>query len=659
MPIDFAAISAQFAEALTAESQAIGSLFDDLAVAVRDLARQASRGDRATRGYPVLRYYNGALCVRVDTLGGPLLQAPKQAGIGEGVRTGATDFVSGIGWTATAVEQELALPRLMVSIETMLAGAEGAIKRSGNPTHHSFYAGEKPLSEVIGTLVAAYSTFSSRAASDQLILFAGRAGLATAAPPGDEVWPAKPAADAAADAKAGDSVVTLLAGAGRQLTDLALLLPLLGDILAVEIEGRSPGLKQSVLGQLGSVEQSLNSLRGDAIRDLIERCDLLALVTPMTGAASQIILMDVRLLTGVHPRFIAELVSDVHETMGGVVTWGTWVGDHFETLATAADLYLGGGIVEDMVKWLLADPGNPTARAEEYLTADERRERSEIALGMKDPATLSPESAARILAVEQIESLVYYPAPPLPADTTPPPQLFAFPNVHDTLFGLTGEFELAAGVYDLGNDLRRNVARAFVAGQTTVTQVGASIGEATAHVTATTLDGRRMHRMARDATRSAQIVFGTQLDELRAHAPAPDPLVRAYDRALKEVGLDAAMGDAFMLGGSAVPVYVGEMRAFWASRQRVRDHPTSPHILARRARLAAVEIPRMTVRATGRAPDKRLAELVAQRFHTAMGQAYVAGRAEFKRLGPHGRKHPRPATSQRAAARSGGTAHGG
>ena len=89
-------------------------LFDRFEDAVKKLVEQSEKAERATRAYPIFRYRDGALAVHVDPLGAELLPSGSAPlGFVAGLQAGGRRFLDGIGWTRTAVEQELAIPRML------------------------------------------------------------------------------------------------------------------------------------------------------------------------------------------------------------------------------------------------------------------------------------------------------------------------------------------------------------------------------------------------------------------------------------------------------------------------------------------------------------------------------------------------------------------
>jgi hypothetical protein len=110
-------------------------------------------------------------------------------------------------------------------------------------------------------------------------------------------------------------------------------------------------------------------------------------------------------------------------------------------------------------------------------------------------------------------------------------------------------------------------------------------------------------------------------------APAPTGL-----EGLAGVLEQALAAGGFYIVGAAIPAYVAAMDDFWsrarpatAPRTPPAERPTSPRILQRRARLALVRVPRLTIRAPGRVLDGQLIGEVVARFRQAVAEAYRTG----------------------------------
>ena len=141
---------------------------------------------------------------------------------------------------------------------------------------------------------------------------------------------------------------------------------------------------------------------------------------------------------------------------------------------------------------------------------------------------------------------------------------------------------------------------------------------------------QRYQRLADDAARQAQRVFGPDVQELRdriARRP-PDLVAQRFEDWLATAG--------FELVAKAIPAYLQEMRAFWRDKEQrgaeltVRLDVTSPHILAQRAKLARITMKQLVISAPERALDDDLVAEVAAQFQSAIQQAYSTGQRRLK-----------------------------
>jgi hypothetical protein len=107
-----------------------------------------------------------------------------------------------------------------------------------------------------------------------------------------------------------------------------------------------------------------------------------------------------------------------------------------------------------------------------------------------------------------------------------------------------------------------------------------------------------------------------------------DRFARAFETSMGKGG--------FLIIGEVLPGYVGAMRSYWLGHwdqiSEASEPMTSPHILARRARLGRVRMRSMTLRVEADSLDDDLARNVARRFRTAIQDAYQTGVARHAAL---------------------------
>jgi hypothetical protein len=656
VPIDFAAIAAQFHDPLVAQTKPLEPLFERLEEAVKKIAEDAEKADRASRAYPILRYYGDALSVRVVPLEGiALLDAPPPLGFVEGLRTGGREFLAGIGWTRTAVTQELAVTRIAGVTVDALQAIVDSIDRFATPTPAMFDPRERRLSDVFGLLVLAYNSLLGPDARKQLVGAAtGAMGLY------EEYKKAFPDSEPPSTVGPIDRMVVTLDGLAPTLLDVVLLLPVLGGVLAVGVHDGSLAAKRRILTELSRVEADVVAMRTAAMEGVIAGAGLGGLAQAWLGAARAVIAADLIILTGAAPALLDGLLTGVRRFAEGVSAWGRWLTDLAEAIRVhyqaIMNFDLFGFVLRQILPSWLVDhlPGIPTVTVDDIvgLLIGQATSRIRDTLNTFFDAALfalwalpwdTDYYAQKLRDLRTVVNLVLTPtAFTLPPDVLPKGPIAGFPDIGEAFFGGGRGEALVASIDRLGTDLRGGVSDSLAGAETMLTALGGTFA-AEADRAVVLGSPVQMHAFALDAAELSERVFGPEADRVREQAASrrPDVLAAAFESAVTSGG--------FALVGSAIPAYVGEMRRFWEQKRPPVDRPTSPHILARHGRLGAVRIPRMTMRAPGRAPDHALATAVAERFHSAVDDAYLEGRREFERLG--GAPLRRPSRGARPARR--------
>jgi hypothetical protein len=596
VPIDFKAIAGRFGPSLTVQASGMTPAFKGIGDAVKLLGGQIGKAEKATSGFPLLRYYNGALTVHVDTLGRPLLQGSPQQGLTDDLRESGENMVGGLAWVKTAATQELGPLRMLASIRAVLSDAESSIKRASTAKVGMFNPREQQLADLLGILVLGFNTIVERESRDQVVRFAYQAGFAAQAPLPEriEVTPAVP--DTLPVAAIDTLVAQCMAGTSL-FADLIMLMPILGDVLVVTVESMCLEVKSALLPPLMAVEETLYGLRAAAI-DALTDLNANTRARDLLDDASIMVLHNILIFTDAYPSLI--------------VGWSDSIAHFVRDFREAADWLHHIGYTEAFGAWLFVDPAQKVVDA---LLGDLQL----------PPVDGSAAAYRRRNAAQDDRAWVYaqlQATPPELAADPPRPTVFApLPDIHYTLFGdgIGEEWPIALVsnlLYTSADEVVTVVdgAKDMVS---ELTRVGANPPEL--------VNARQLRRAAAHATSSAARIFRPELEDARTGAAArsADALALAFGQSMADGG--------FALAGAAFPVYVGEMRAFWASRRARIMHPTSPHIIAKRRRLARVRVPRMTLSAVGRTADPGLAELVSSEFHAAVDDAYIRGRVEFER----------------------------
>src|SRR6266540_1213618 len=605
-------------------------LFERLEEAVKKIAEDAEKAERATRAYPILRYYGDALTVRVVPLEGiALLDSAPPLGFVQGLQTGGREFLAGIGWTRTAITQELALPRIAGVTADALQAIVDSIDRFATPTPGMFDPRERRLSDLFGQLVLAYNSLLGPEARKQLVGVArGAAGMMTLY----------------------ELALTFL--------DLVLLLPVLGDVLAVLLHDGSLAAKRKILTELSRVEADVVGMRTAAMEGLIAGASLGGLAQAWLGAARAVILADLVILTTAAPALLDGLLTGLRRFAEGVTAWGKWVTDLVETIRAlyvaimGFDLF-GFALRQVLPSWIVSRlPGIPEVTVDDIvgLLIGEATSKVRGALNTFFDAALlvlwvlpGDYYYNKVKDIAKVVNIVLTPtAFTLPPDVMPKGPLAPFPDIGEAFFGGGRGAALVSTIDRFGAELGGSVTASLGGAETMLADLGTTFADAADR--AVVLGSPvQMRAFALDAAEMSERVFGPEADRVREQAASrrPDLLAEAFETAVTSGG--------FALVGAAIPAYVGEMRRFWEQKRPPLERPTSPHILARHGRLGAVRIPRMTVRAPGRTPDRALATVVAERFHSAVDDAYLQGRREFERLG--GPPLRRPSRGARPARR--------
>lgn len=662
MPIDFAAIVATFGPQLADQTHPLPVLFDRLGDAVKTLVERSERAERATRAYPIFRYRDGALAVHVDLLGAaPLAAAGPPLGFVSGLEAGGRRFLAGLGWTGTAVRQELALPRLLGVAAAAVGAVVASIDRFRRPGPSMFDDRARRLSDVFGLLVLGYNSLLGSDARSQLLGAArGAAGLYETverlSPPGA---PSAPTGRAAVDL-----LVERADRLGEGLLAAVVLLPVLGETLAALLHDGALVAKRLILTELARLEAEVHGLRRAAIEGLVDAIGLGQLAQDWLVAARTVVLVDLAVATVVLPSLARSFLDGLSAFAHGVVAWGTWLADLAEKLRAAIDAIMSFDLVGAVLRlalpgWLVSRLPVPRVTVDDLVSfllgtgaAGVKRSLEVFfdgALRLINAADHLPgvdlnDFYWRVDALAKAFDIVLTRTPLPPPDPAPPP-LAGFPDVYDAFLGGGRDASLVASVDAFGLEARGGLRSALGGAATMLDRLGTTFA-AGADQAATLGSAAVLRELASDSAAFAERVFGPEADRLRAAAGGPDGLAVAFEQAVANGG--------FALVGGAIPVYVDEMRQFWETRRPPERLPTSPHILARHGRLGGVRVPRLTVRAAGRTPDAALASLVAARLHDAVDEAYAGGRRQFDRLAGRPERRLRPTGRRPAPARTGG-----
>lgn len=649
MPIDFSAVAARFRGPLTAQTTGMKPVFERLVDAVEILVAKADEAERVTREYPVLRYRDGALCVEVEVGAVPPLPVAGSLGFVEGLREGGRRFVEGVGWVRTAVDQELALPRIVgVAVIAPLRAVAASLDRFSTARPVMFDERRSRFSDVFGLANLAWSGLLGPANREQMMVAARGVRAVTSflgtLPSGDTTQPPPKLTGLSGL----DRLQETLGRTSKLFLDLVLILPVVGLALEVFVADGSLYVERRLLAELSSVEQKVYDLRSGVVDGLLEAFELGSTTHFLTTAADLVLAWNVTVLTTGFPAWLDALVTGVSEFVKVVGDWGQWITGLLEAVRSAVDDFMNFDIfgwvasmllpgwviallptlprltVDDLIS-LLIDEATSAVRGaiEAWFTA------ADAALWVI-PGETAARYRAKLADVGEIFSIVMTPTPfTYPPDVMPTGPIGGFPDIYESFFGGGSRARLLNSVRAFGDELRAGVVDTLRGGanlaQGLADMAGAE-GERQARFGA----GLHLRERVLGEDQIVSGLFSPLAGDVRARMASrrPDAMALAFDDALATTGIAAA--------GAAVPAYVGEMRRYWAARATPVDRPTSAHILARHGRLATVRVPRLAFHAEGRQPDGDLAALTATRFRGVVGTAYHDGRARLAALAAAG-----------------------
>jgi hypothetical protein len=643
--IDFAAIAAAFQAGFANQTHGWPVLFDKLDKLVEKLDDKAGDAERATRAYPILRYRDGGIGVRLALGPAPLLADPDTParGLGAGLSAGVDQFVAGLGQAKDAVEAELALPRLFGDAAGMAATVEASQRRFDRAAP-AMFGDDRRFSDIFGLARLGWRALQGSENQAQLRAAAAQAGGAV----GFFRTLAGPVTGASAPGAASPSVVadplTAMIGTLENTAVLAmdaiLLLPVAGLALDVLLTEGVLAVETAALSEFSLLEQSVYQFRQVVVDAWLEAFDLGSTLHLFTAAADFVVEANIALLSGMFPAWLDSTLDGVQMFAYGIGLWGMWaeaVGTTFQ--AATEDL-----MAVDLMPWIVRNTigdwvadhvpmpsvtlgGLVALLSGDTLAGDLLREELDDffddvddVLGAADWVIDVKNLREKAAALASVLHFTLTPTPfRYPPDVLPAGPLAGFPDVYQDFFGGTARADLMAAVQNTGAALQDGVHAWLTSGAQLSTGLATA---ARGELDRQARSGAGLGLGQRFETEGAlvQSLFAPLRTDVsrRAENEPADPLAQAFDQAVRTGGIAAA--------AAAVPAYVGQLRRYWAARSASRPYPTSAHLLARRGRLAAVRVPRLTMNAPGRAPGTPLAAEAADAFRDAVRDAYRDGR---------------------------------
>jgi hypothetical protein len=643
MPIDFAAIAAGFRPAFRSQTEPVAAALVRLGRWISARFERVQALDRATQEFPIVRFYNEALTAYVDrSQHGSLGRAsPVEPTLSSSGRA----FVAGVARTGTAISESLLLPRLLGLVQSFLNLVVASLDRFSRATPQMFDPRRRTASDLFGEVGLLYRAIATSTRQVQTftrgvdtVLRTFRSQESTPAPaPGAAAGGAQPAPPT-------PDLPTRLDGVARNILGAVLALTLLPVWLMRILTAVDTALRSRVVTTFTNIQNRLFRMRRALIdfvaKDLMEMLrEAFVLVTVMLRQ----VILDFGFFTRFAILYGHELLSSIHNFLARVSGLINIVIDVIQAIRDAIRAILEFNLTPILLAplgvpgWLLSQYAAPDFTVADLLNvaADvgivSTRAALEGWLNTVETLTFPASLLLRrqLNAIREILRATLRPLERLPAPPSPPSLAgVRFPNLFDAFFG-PGASDFFRALRSARDRLLTDIPTILNSVRAFLRDVSRLFGRAAAGA-ANLGSLERYQTIAERAGRLADTVYGDQVTDLRRRIAErrPDAFAQAFEGWLIHGG--------FNLVGEVIPLYVDHMFRYWqtqvapeeaepATGQAAPSTPTSPHILARRARLGRVQMERLTIRAPARLLDDALVATIAGSFRGAVAQAYASG----------------------------------
>ncbi|KQN31424.1 hypothetical protein ASF00_01045 [Sphingomonas sp. Leaf34] len=633
MPIDLAALAhaLPFRRAI---DRLLGS-FTPLGPWLTQRLEQLQILEPRTRGFPVYAFEGTALVGRVAATQAGALTAhgSGRGAIGGAIAAPFAAFGRGVGRVGQAASDETILPTLLGTIRTILVAIDEQIATYATPTATMFDPRTARAGHLFGLAAMAYRAIVT--SSGQLRTIAGDIAWVRGL---RDVGPSTPAA---ATVRAADPAATIpgylnaqpLDTLTRYVVAALVVIPALPDILATLVRGIWTGFRLVVLTAIQSVEAQLATLRRHVYAIFFTTLPHKLRRIPAIVTVMGLLLADnVRHYGDFAQRYFGLLTEVLHDFLEAIRAYINQYIAIVDTVLSAIDHALDFDLLGIIRPFL-----GPSTFVLDYfgirLTPNDLIDAAGAALNFALYHTLQGMIAAARVAVfpipgargraasralrliSEIVAALFANTGSYP-DETIAPRLPRMPNLHQQVIGARGA-AIGRSVASFGTAIARDIAGIIGVGARALTDLAATLSASADEVART---GPALTDFTAATATAANDLFADQVEALdaRPHAPAG-----AIERWLSAGGFAAI--------GNVIPIYVGAMRSFWhdetiAGRgDTVVVTATSPHILARHAVLARVDMHRLDIRRGDRAIDEALVRETAQCVRRAVQDAYGEG----------------------------------
>lgn len=662
MPIDFLPITSDWFADFDNQRRRIGGLSAALQRWLTERLSRMSELERRTRAFPIFAFEGRALSLAIDPQQHGALRPYRNAG-----QAWAAPFVAfGRGFTRIpqAVEDEMVLPNLIGMVENIVSGIAGSIERLIEPQSTSFDPRNARAGDLFGLLAMAWRGLTT--STGQLRLMVGDMGKAMAlfaTPAAAHDGPAAPATPAEAVATRADT-----AGPGfgsdpmdlvlRSMTAAMLVLPIIPGWIRTLATALWLRLRLTVVEVLRRIEARVFRARREVLSFFFETLPtMLREVPALVGALGTMLQWSINYFSAIARIYLETVLFSLTVFLRDLQRQVNEVIIIIDYVLAAIDAIMNFDLLELIKPFLgptamLIDMIGIKLPVRQVLDMTGAALNTALYLSLKAailaargtivssdflpvindlPWVGSKLDALRAsllhnlgLIEEIVDALFRNTGGPM--RETARPRIPRMPNFYDMLIGVRPG-ELGREMGSFGRALGLNVRGLFENISRTLAHLG-EVFSRTATDFARTGPAGRMQRFARESAELANGLYDGQLRALGDRVRVTP--IGAWERWLA--------GNGFQLIGAAIPMYVAQMRQWWRDRAMAGEEnyveftPTSPHILARRARLGRVRVPRLTLRAQGRAHDEPLVRELAQRFREAVGEAYAEGRRQFDQI---------------------------
>jgi len=545
MPLDLNVILLPFLDAAERLWKPITVAMESIGRQVKKRLETADALERATRDFPELDFRENAVVMRIAIQqAGALGPAPAEP-----------------LWPAS-IRQELLLPRLFDTLRQITGSIAAAMGRFKTPTQDMFSRPPKFV-DIFGHLGLLSRAFMEDYRPVRLLEDTAKTAMKfidslSGPKPHAEATP-RPAHDTLS------SIPGMLAGA-------LLLIPAVLDWMSKLLEIISLGIRIRLLDELEALQNRVYQLRREILTDFFETLRSLAQRAMEYLFVVERILLQNLLYWG---RFIAIylklLGEQLHKFSAFLSKWVNLIIMVASMIASALDalraLTLPGGI--------------PLGDLMDALTNGQGRDLLMMELDAAEVAAAGIPQAQD--AIRVLRALMRATLNPPPNVTMP--WIPRLPDIYRTAI-----LPYRTRLFDLLHTLRDAVVPNVrqIAESAAVMLLDIGDAAATAARNATRAGSPSLWATLMGSSSDiASTLFGGQRAAVEA-----DALAEAYEREIVIAGMGTL--------AAAVPRYIGGVVDWWHGHQRVGTRGrTSPHILARRARLSRVRMPRLMMRVHG------------------------------------------------------------